>query len=104
MNILEEYKQMVAQTIGPTTNLACVGLGVAGEAGEAADYIKKMLYHGITPDYDKLDKEFGDVLWYVAAYCHIMELPLEQLMFKNIEKLRKRYPNGFIVGGGKRDE
>jgi len=69
--------------------------GLTGEAGEVADLIKKGIFHGQGLDVEKLRRELGDVLWYVAAFCHTLEVPLEQIMLENIEKLRKRFPEGF---------
>jgi NTP pyrophosphatase (non-canonical NTP hydrolase) len=71
-------------------------LGLAGEAGEFADSIKKMVFHRhgeIT--HDQLAKELGDVLWYVAALASKLGYTLAEIMEMNIGKLRTRYPNGY---------
>jgi NTP pyrophosphatase (non-canonical NTP hydrolase) len=73
----------------------CYALGVAGEAGEVADLLKKHLFHGHSLDRDKLVKELGDVLWYVAAIGFIYGIPMQEIADVNIEKLSKRYPDGF---------
>lgn len=70
-------------------------LGLTGEAGEVADSIKKTIFHGHKMDYDGLVKELGDVCWYLALLCHAIDVPLEEVMIRNIEKLKKRYPEGF---------
>lgn len=70
-------------------------LGLTGEAGEVADSIKKTIFHGHKMDYDGLVKELGDVCWYLALLCHAIDVPLEEVMTRNIEKLKKRYPEGF---------
>ena len=70
-------------------------LGLTGEAGEVADQIKKTIFHGHKFDYDGLIKELGDVCWYLALLCHAIDVPLEEVMIRNIEKLKKRYPEGF---------
>lgn len=70
-------------------------LGLTGEAGEVADSIKKTIFHGHKMDYDGLVKELGDVCWYLALLCHAIDVPLEEVMTLNIEKLKKRYPEGF---------
>lgn len=75
--------------------LATMGLGVAGEAGEVADLIKKYVGHGHELDDDKLLKEMGDVLWYLAAIATLRGFSLEQVAALNISKLRARYPEGF---------
>ena len=71
------------------------GLGIAGEAGEVADYLKKVIYHGHPMDRDKLIKELGDVQWYIAIAASEADVSLSDIMEANIEKLRKRYPQGF---------
>ena len=70
-------------------------LGIAGEAGEVADYIKKVLYQGHKMDALKLSEELGDVLWYISEIATAINLPLGAIAKDNIEKLKKRYPNGF---------
>lgn len=95
---LNEYQQHANRTASALSGrdaLAAFGLGVAGEAGEVADDVKKHLFHGHELDKAKLKKELGDVLWYVAAIATSNGLTLEEVAVANIEKLRKRYPDGF---------
>lgn len=77
--------------------LANFALGLAGEAGEAADLVKKYLFHGHPLDRDKIKKELGDVLWYVATMASTLGLQLEDVAQGNLDKLRARYPEGFSV-------
>lgn len=70
-------------------------IGLAGEAGEVADHIKKGVFHQHGIDKDKLVKELGDVLWYVAALCTKLDVSMGDVMNTNVEKLLKRYPNGY---------
>lgn len=72
---------------------ACLGL--SGEVGELNDMIKKWIFHMSEIDREHLKKEAGDICWYIALFCHSMNFSLEEIMEKNIEKLRKRYPEGF---------
>lgn len=76
-------------------NLANAGLGLTGEAGEAADLIKKHLFHGHELDKEALVKELGDVLWYVALAADLIGVKLADIMLLNVAKLRARYPEGF---------
>jgi NTP pyrophosphatase (non-canonical NTP hydrolase) len=105
---LNEFQSSIALTYRPG-NIACHGLGIAGEAGEVADIIKKTLYHDeplplIThPRREAAREELGDVLWYVAAVASDWGLSLNDVAQGNIDKLRERYPNGFVRGGGVRD-
>lgn len=69
-------------------------LGLAGEAGETVEMIKKHLYHARPLDREKLKKELGDVLWYVAALASAQGLTLREVAEGNIEKLDARYPTG----------
>ena len=71
------------------------GLGLAGEAGEVCDQIKKGIFHRHGLDKQKLRKEIGDVLWYLAAICTKTGISLYDAMEENIEKLEKRYPEGY---------
>lgn len=74
---------------------ADVGLGLAGEAGEVADIIKKHLAGAKEVDLTHLKEELGDVLWYIAEACDCFNFTLEDVAKFNIEKLKKRHPNGF---------
>lgn len=73
-------------------------LGLAGEAGEVADYLKKVIGHGREFDRDKLVDELGDVLWYVSQLAHIHGITMSEIMFANRKKLTGRYPDGFKPG------
>ncbi len=70
-------------------------LGLAGEAGEVVDAIKKWSYHGHLLDQKALLLELGDVLWYLVLVGSVFGWSLEQLVAANVVKLRKRYPDGF---------
>lgn len=70
-------------------------IGLAGEAGEVCEQIKKGVLHQHGVDEAKLAKEIGDVLWYAAGLCTRLGLDLGEVMKANIDKLRLRYPDGF---------
>lgn len=106
-----DYRQAVARTanIKPghmNSNLCLGGLGVVGEAGEVADLIKKCVFHDKPLDQDKLIKEMGDVYWYLEYLCIVIGVDREEVMRRNNEKLRARFPNGFnsADANAKRDE
>ncbi len=94
-----EYQKLAARTIGEKRNerdmLTLAALGLCGESGEVCDHIKKYLYHGHELKKEELIKELGDVAWYLAEAATALEIPLEEVFEKNIEKLKKRYPEGF---------
>lgn|SRR5574342_262018 len=70
-------------------------LGLVGEAGEAANLIKKAVFHRHDFDQSKLVDELGDILWYIAAIMTGLDLPLSLAMQGNIDKILRRYPNGY---------
>lgn len=90
---LDESQRLLVQT-----------LGLCGEAGEVADLVKKDAWHGKPLDNARLADELGDVLWYVADIARARGLSLDDIAHGNLVKLRRRYPDGFTVGGGVRTE
>lgn len=90
----DEYQSEALRTAG-NMGLALWALGIVGEAGEVADHVKKVLGHGHAMDRDKLVKELGDVLWYLAALSNHIGVPLNEVATANVDKLRERYPDGF---------
>lgn len=96
---LSGYQNAAVRTFrnGPDANLelAILGLGIAGEAGEVADHLKKIIGHGHEFDIPKIRDELGDVLWYIAAIAHVLDINLEEVANRNIAKLEARYPKGF---------
>lgn len=95
----EEYARIARMTINPDLDedgqYLNAALGLAGEAGEVADHIKKVIYHGHGFDTDHIVKELGDILWYINQMCEAIGVPLGEVMRRNNDKLLKRYPNGF---------
>ncbi len=79
-------------------------LGLAGEAGEVAEKIKKVIRdgNGVVTDEKKqeITKELGDVLWYVANLAKELGISLEDVASKNIEKLQSRQQRGELHGSG----
>lgn len=70
-------------------------MGLCGEAGECIDQVKKNLFQGHPLDRDHMVEELGDVLWYVAVTCEGLGVSMDEVMERNVEKLKKRYPDGF---------
>lgn len=99
-----EYQRLAARTLvdGPGFGLSDEeimliwnALGLAGEAGEVAELIKKGVLHRHGLDIEKLYKELGDTVWYIAAICSKMGFDLSEIMEANLAKLKLRYPNGY---------
>jgi len=96
---LDEYQAAAKRTLNvdwpERDQIANASLGLTGEAGEVADIIKKVLYHGHELNRSKLTDELGDLLWYVAAVASLHGLYLDDIAERNIGKLLVRFPNGF---------
>ena len=96
---INEYQKLAMTTLNPALSEKDVlingVMGLCGESGEAIDIVKKWLAQGHELDKEKLAKELGDICWYVAETATALGLSLEDIMEANIEKLRKRYPEGF---------
>lgn len=93
-----QQKAMRSASISKTGDLATLqnaALGLAGEAGEFADVIKKVSFQGHQLDQNHLAEEIGDVLWYCALAATGLGIDLNDIALNNIEKLMKRYPQGF---------
>ena len=99
-----EYQALAMRTVsGISTacpeNLLLQGvMGMCGEAGEAIDIVKKVIFQGHELNEatrEHLIRELGDVLWYVATTAEALDVPLETVMQTNIDKLRARYPMAF---------
>lgn len=70
-------------------------LGLNGESGEIADLVKKHRMQGHELNIEHIAKELGDICWYIAETATAIGCDLETIMKMNIEKLKKRYPEGF---------
>ena len=96
---INEYQNLAMKTRNPALSqkdtLINSVMGLCGESGEAIDIVKKWLAHGHTLDRDRLIKELGDIAWYLAEAAVALDVPLEDILMANIDKLRKRYPEGF---------
>lgn len=87
-----------------TFGLVYTVLGLAGEAGEVANKVKKILRDSngvITPEVrESLKKEMGDVLWYVAQTCRELDLELYEVAILNTIRLQDRKERGVLKGSG----
>ena len=94
-----DYQKKAMTTLNPALSKQDVLLngvmGLCGEAGECIDLVKKHLHQGHPLDSEKLAKELGDVAWYLAETAWALDIPLEDVLRGNLDKLKKRYPLGF---------
>lgn len=72
-------------------------MGLNGEAGECIDILKKAMFQGHDLDTEHIALELGDVAFYIAVSADAIGYKFSDILQKNIEKRRLRYPNGFEV-------
>lgn len=103
----DQYQKKAGETaIYPNVgnNFVYPTLGLAGEAGEVAEKVKKILRdeNGELTEEKKeeLKKELGDILWYVAQLSTELGLLLSEVVNKNIEKLASRQKRNKLHGSG----
>ena len=96
---VNEYQKLAMITLNPALDKKDVlingVMGLCGESGDALDIVKKWLAQGHELDRDKLAKELGDIAWYLAETATALGLDLDDIFAANIEKLKRRYPEGF---------
>jgi len=96
---INEYQVLAMTTLNPRLSRKDVlingVMGLCGESGEAIDIVKKHLAQGHPLDREKLVGELGDVAWYLAETAYALDISLEEVLQRNIDKLRRRYPEGF---------
>ncbi len=72
-------------------------MGLCGEAGECIDLVKKHHFQGHELDVEKIMDEAGDCLWYLAAVAEGLGVSLGDVAQRNVDKLRRRYPEGYFT-------
>ena len=107
MNDFDRYKEFADSTaIYPNRgrNLSYPTLGLAGESGEVAEKVKKIIRDrdGILDDESRIliAKELGDVLWYLSQLAHEIGIPFSKIAELNILKLRSRHLRNQLKGSG----
>lgn len=95
---MEKYQGLAARTIDAAmSSLACEQHalhGMVSEIGELHGIYQKR-FQGHTADPEHMKKELGDLLWFIAEYCTAKGWKLSEVAELNIDKLMKRYPEGF---------
>lgn len=97
--LFNEYQRQAMRTANKNLpadeKLLNAVMGMCGEAGEAIDLLKKHRAQGAALDIDRLVKEVGDCLWYIAEFAEASGVSLAEIAQRNIAKLKARYPEGF---------
>lgn len=97
---LNEYQEQAKRFINQKLTfdeVLCHSLfGMCSELGELHGLYQK-LYQGHEFSEQHAKKELGDVLWMIAEYATVMGWDLDDVAQTNLDKLNKRYPNGFEV-------
>lgn len=75
-------------------------MGLAGEAGEYLDKVKKAWRNQKPLDREAALRELGDVLWYIATNAHALGATLEEVAQMNLTKLADRHARGVIKSEG----
>ena len=98
---MEDYQKQAADTAIYSSKHAVIypALGLAAEAGEVANKVKKILRDG---DFDRkaIADEIGDCLWYIAALCRDLNIDMQEIADNNIKKLKDRLERGVLSGSG----
>jgi len=102
---LDAYQYLAGKTAiykgrGTIDGLAYCTLGLAGEAGELCNKVKKAWGRGEKLDKEALEKELGDILWYLSQACFEIGANLQGTANKNLIKLLKRKADGKLTGNG----
>jgi NTP pyrophosphatase (non-canonical NTP hydrolase) len=103
---LNEYQEISKRTLkkfaNPETEIATLGLGIAGEAGDVASCIKKMFAQKNENVKEGIKENIGDMMWYAAMICTFFGWKLEDCLQGNVDKLKARYPDGFSFEAARR--
>lgn len=94
---IDNFQDILEYSENATTpvRLIHVALGLSTEVGELNDAIKKHLFYGKELDKINIEEEMGDIFWYLAELADALDITFEGAMNKNIEKLKKRFPDKF---------
>ena len=97
----KSYQDMASETAVYKTEHAVIypALGLAAEAGEVANKVKKILRDG-NFNREAIADEVGDCLWYIAALCRDLNVDMKELAKNNLRKLHDRKLRGVIQGSG----
>lgn len=96
---LNEYCEWTGNTCAKLENVDLDNfhmlMGMLTEVGELTDVFKKNLAYKKMIDWVNVAEEVGDLMFYIASFCRINNLDLEEILHRNIDKLESRYPEKF---------
>jgi NTP pyrophosphatase (non-canonical NTP hydrolase) len=95
----DDYQRDAARTMNGTLSeeqrLVDASAGLAEEAGEVLGLVRKHVFMGYPLDGERVERELGDALWCLAAVATCLGVTLGEVASANVEKLRRRYPEGY---------
>lgn len=71
--------------------------GMITEVGELIDNFKKNLAYGKEIDWVNVEEELGDLMFYIASFCRLNNIDLENVILANVSKLEERYKENFTM-------
>ena len=96
---IQEFQKLSVRTLNNSLSekeqLADMVIGASCEFSEAGDSLKKYLFQGHELDKKHIEEELGDTMFYICNLATLLDINMEDVLEKNIEKLNKRYKNGF---------
>lgn len=96
---IKEYSKLIKRTLhdldSKRDNNLHMALGLTDEVGEVVKLFKKELAYGKPVDKKELEEEMGDLMWFLVNMADINGIDMEDVMEKNVEKLKKRYSEKF---------
>ena len=96
---IQEFQKLSIRTLNNSLSekeqLANMVIGASCEFSEAGDSIKKYLFQGHELDKKHIEEELGDAMFYICNLATLLNISMENVLEQNVEKLNKRYKNGF---------
>lgn len=96
---IKEYQKKSTRTMNDDLKhndiVANMIFGLNGEVGEVTDILKKHLFHGHKLNMNHLKEELGDAMFYIVNLATLYNIDMSEVLQMNVDKLLKRYPNGF---------
>ena len=96
---IQEFQKLSIRTLNNSLSekeqLANMVIGASCEFSEAGDSIKKYLFQGHELDKKHIEEELGDTMFYICNLATLLNISMENVLEQNVEKLNKRYKNGF---------